>query len=385
MLSRFAKRLIQVPDPVSRRARLRPGAGRPDAPGRQVGSAARPGKAGRRSGLARFVAPTLAWLGLAAGAAADCGGGRDLLAELETSDPAAWRQVMAEAQAEPDAVGVYWRIEAPGAAPSYLLGSYHVPHPLIDQTPAAPMKALAGARAMLMEMAPQEAARLGAILQSDPGLLANLDHPSLKTVMEEQLGAGAFDPVEAALTALGLPAGQAAALRPWFVAISLATPSCAMADLAGGAGAMDMRFARRAGELGLPVIGMETWETLLPTLQRDEWSPESLAALELAARDVGRGRDLHTTAARLYVAETVWPIWTFGQWEARRAGLDAGADESRQLLIKDRNLRFVEAATPELRRGGVFVIVGAMHLGGEGGMLELLRARGFEVAREPLR
>ncbi|MGR3779855.1 MAG: TraB/GumN family protein, partial [Albimonas sp.] len=158
-----------------------------------------------------------------------------------------------------------------------------------------------------------------------------------------------------------------------------------MADLAGGGGAMDLRLAERAARRGLQVKGMETWDTLLPVLQKDEWSAESLDALVLSAREADEGRDMQTTSARLYAEERVWPIWTFGIWRAERAGRDIGAEEVRELLFDERNRRFVAAALPELERGGAFVLAGALHLGGDQGMVRLLRGHGFTVERASLR
>ena len=177
----------------------------------------------------------------------------------------------------------------------------------------------------------------------------------------------------------------AAALRPWFLSISLATPACAIDEIAGGEGAMDVRFAGRAAAAGIPVRGMETWETLLPVLQADEWSEAALDGLVMSAREAAHARDAQTTSARLYAQETVWPIWYMGVEEAGAAGMEADFEQTRETLFRDRNRRFVEAAAPELAKGGVFVMVGSLHLGGEGGMIELLRARGFRVKRAALR
>ncbi len=50
-------------------------------------------------------------------------------------------------------------------------------------------------------------------------------------------------------------------------------------------------------------------------------------------------------------------------------------------LMEGRNRAWVAAMAPELARGGVFAAFGALHLPGAAGMVELLRAAGFEVTR----
>ena len=48
-------------------------------------------------------------------------------------------------------------------------------------------------------------------------------------------------------------------------------------------------------------------------------------------------------------------------------------------LVDERNLRMVERMQPQLRRGRAFIAVGALHLPGEHGILQLLKNRGYRV------
>ena len=313
-------------------------------------------------------------------ALADCGGGRDLLAELKREDPAAWARVMQAAEAEPYSEGLFWKLTPPGGAPSFLLGSYHFPHPLIDPAPEGPSAALDDARLMLMETLPEESARLMSLIAADPSMIANLDRPPLDQV----LPAEDFQAVAEALTIHGMTPERIARMRPWFLSLLLMTPPCAMEAASGPEGTMDGGFAARAARQGIPVRGMETWDNLLPLLQEDEWSEASLDGLVMAARDLARARDQQTTGARLYAAQTVWPIWTLSIHQAEEAGAAFDAPRIRDRLFDERNEGFVETALPQLREGGVFMVVGALHLGGEKGVLRLLEAQGFSVSRLPL-
>jgi uncharacterized protein len=49
--------------------------------------------------------------------------------------------------------------------------------------------------------------------------------------------------------------------------------------------------------------------------------------------------------------------------------------------VDERNLRMVERMTDRLAEGGVFVAVGALHLPGERGILNLLAGRGYRISR----
>ena len=48
-------------------------------------------------------------------------------------------------------------------------------------------------------------------------------------------------------------------------------------------------------------------------------------------------------------------------------------------LVDGRNWLMLERVQPYLRKGGTFVAVGALHLPGPDGLLQLLQARGFLV------
>ena len=50
-------------------------------------------------------------------------------------------------------------------------------------------------------------------------------------------------------------------------------------------------------------------------------------------------------------------------------------------LLDRRNERWLPLLLPEVERGGAFIAVGAAHLLGDNGLLHVLEARGFKIAR----
>lgn len=50
-------------------------------------------------------------------------------------------------------------------------------------------------------------------------------------------------------------------------------------------------------------------------------------------------------------------------------------------MIVDRNIRMAERAAPLLKTGNAFIAVGALHLIGEQGLVELFRKEGYTVTR----
>jgi uncharacterized protein YbaP (TraB family) len=56
-------------------------------------------------------------------------------------------------------------------------------------------------------------------------------------------------------------------------------------------------------------------------------------------------------------------------------------ERANAFLLTERNANFVNAALPELERGGMFIAVGAFHVPGRTGLVRMLRDAGFEVPR----
>jgi len=51
----------------------------------------------------------------------------------------------------------------------------------------------------------------------------------------------------------------------------------------------------------------------------------------------------------------------------------------REKLIDQRNVRMAQRMEPFLKKGKAFIAVGALHLPGKNGLLQLLREKGFVV------
>jgi uncharacterized protein YbaP (TraB family) len=86
------------------------------------------------------------------------------------------------------------------------------------------------------------------------------------------------------------------------------------------------------------------------------------------------------TMIQRYLGRDLGAMWPFQLELAKRTGLRAEAFASfEQQLVGDRNARMRDAALPLLREGGVFIGVGALHLPGRLGLVEMLREAGFTV------
>lgn len=327
------------------------------------------------AGIAALLAPF--------GAEAACAG-RSLLPDLRAEHGAAFAEAEARAAAVPNAEGLLWRIETPGAAPSFLFGTVHLTEEDGAAPPAAALARLDGARRLLIEIDEAEQAEMGRAIQADPALIADLTGRTLDDDLSPELRAR----LDAALRPYGTRYADIRRLRPWFVQVMLAVPPCAMASLQAGAKPMDGALAERAAARGVPVAGMERWEDALAALT-DLSRAEAVDGLIAAIGFAAEAEDVQATLADVWAREKPMMFWELSRLltaesvgEARSDALHARLWEG---MADRRNRAFAAAAAPALDAGGAFVAVGALHLPGAEGLVELFRAQGRTVTRVALK
>jgi uncharacterized protein YbaP (TraB family) len=102
--------------------------------------------------------------------------------------------------------------------------------------------------------------------------------------------------------------------------------------------------------------------------------------LKMSLKFYDRSEDLMETMVRRYLSRDIGVIWPFQMELARGAGFSPEAFKTfEEQMVSVRNRRMRDAAVPLLREGGTFVAVGALHLPGKLGLVELFRDAGFTV------
>ncbi|MEM7544268.1 MAG: TraB/GumN family protein [Pseudomonadota bacterium] len=308
--------------------------------------------------------------------------GRDLTDTIRASDPDAFARAEARAAATPYAEGLLWEITKDGLPASYLFGTYHLG--TVSDTPRTlQARDLAvAARTMFIEIAPEEEAAMQGAFATEPQLFMNTEAMPLSTWLSPEL----LQIAEARLPGVGLNETIAGVLKPWMLSLLLALPPCVLQERAAGRQSMDQELASAAADAGVSVAGLETWRAQIGIFaeasvedQRDGVRLQLASTLDPA--------DLQATMQRYYQREKIMLIWELSLMEARRMitdrDVDAIAAEWWDLIVVERNRNMAATALPELQQGGVFMAVGALHLPGEAGLIELMRGEGFTVTRLP--
>ncbi len=318
------------------------------------------------------------WIALAGTAAAECVG-RNVLDDWRAKDAAGVEEVFARAHALPNAQGRYWQVDKPGTPPSVLFGTFHS-HGAIETVPREVWKVLENARVAVFEIDLDQQAAMQQRMATDPDFAFDFSRPPLSTLLTLEQNAA----LKLALAERGMPPESAEQMRPWLLASMLGFPACHIRAMATGSQPLDVVMAQRAQDRDIPVVGLETYEESIAAFQRVD--PDVLLkAVTGVGLMAGTEEDLFRTNTDLYAQGEAAVINEFAIWISDKLDPDADNRALNELVMHEildvRNRAWMGLLERHLSGGSAFVAVGALHLPGKVGLIELLRARGYTVTR----
>lgn len=261
----------------------------------------------------------------------------------------------------------------------YLLGSFHLLLPGDYPLSRDVDMAFADAEKLVFEMAPDELA--------SPQLAIQMAQAAMRTdgsTLDQQLGpelaaklASWGEANAAQLAATGMTVEVLQRFEPWFVGM-MVTITQMMGIGFDPALGLDAHMGGLAYQAQKPATGLETGAQQIAFLDGME-AGEQLQMLEQALDQAGAGAE-QTLA--LHAA------WRAGDVDAILAGtvaeLRRDFPELYRAINVERNDAWLPKLEARLREDGdddTLVVVGAMHLLGEDGVVEKLRAKGYAVER----
>ena len=276
------------------------------------------------------------------------------------------------AYAQGGSTPLIWEVRSPTTT-VYLFGTIHVGARKMYPLSPAVEHAYAASRLLALEADPtDQAVALAAIQHSAYAPPDNLAKHISPALMED---------VKKAAPALGLPIEYARAMRPHLLSMTMAMMEIGREGYDPSLG-LDMHFARRAKQEGKSIIELESIPGQLALL--DSFSPDLQEAMLRATVDsIGDGslaNDLRDLVS----------AWTTGDANGLATQLDketeglspAQVAEMRERLYDARNREMADKIVAMLAGNDtVFVAVGAGHLLGSAGFVELLRQKGYALKR----
>jgi hypothetical protein len=262
----------------------------------------------------------------------------------------------------------FWRIEREGAAPSFILGTMHVTDPEVTALSPEISRAFDGSRALVVELTMDAATQV--VLQ---GAAVTADQHWMETRLNDRERSLLAD----AAGQYRIPVASLNMLEPWAVAAMFSYPPQELQRQMQGLKPLDLQLMDKAEAAGKQLIALERVEEQLDAFIGYS-KQEQIAMLVQTLESVGRIEQEYARMKSAYLAGRLAELNVLA--DEGLQGLDPSL-KSRvlQRLIADRNQNMAERLDPLLAQGGLFTAVGALHLPGEGGVLNLLAKRGYRI------
>jgi uncharacterized protein YbaP (TraB family) len=249
----------------------------------------------------------------------------------------------------------------------YLAGSVHLLRATDAKLPAAFDRAYADADALVMEIDLDDLDPL-----ASQGWMLEHGMYGDDTTLSKTIGAQRFAAVEQVSNRLGVPLEAIERLEPWLVAMTLAQLQYVQLGFDPEQG-VEKQLERRAVADHKEITGFETLEEQLGLLDGMSYEDQG-HFLDLTIEEMNEMQD---------ETESLLAAWRSG--DARKLA-SMLSDEYRvaptlyRMLVADRNQRWMPQIEKLLNGDeNYLIVVGALHLVGSGGLLELTKAAGYDA------
>lgn len=267
--------------------------------------------------------------------------------------------VPADTNREPDR-SLFWSVHKNGRPAGYLLGTIHSEDPRVLDFSEEFIKDLNANDVFAMELVLDVTTlqRLNEYMHYPPG--QNL---------ESVIGIERYNILETVLNNYQVPEGFVSRMKPWAAMMTLSTPPPETGFF------MDLSLSLRATGSGLKVVGLETLEQQLSFLENMPM-PMQLSLLDQAIAEVGQVADVHDQMVDAYLENDLVALQALSD-EQLQAVEESASEYFIESGILARNHRMAESLLLQLENNRVFAAVGALHLPGDEGLLNILRQHGF--------
>ncbi len=271
-----------------------------------------------------------------------------------------------------------WKVSGNGLGrPTYIMGTYHfAPASMIEKIPGME-QAFEGCDVVVGEINKEEMMNQDAQMKMGMAMMAPPD-----STLDKLFSPADYAIVESVFNKyfsnMGVKLSQMNMLKPGAISVQMQAmqavkhfPNFNENEL------IDMAVQTRANEMGRPSIGLETINEQIDLLFNGSLAKQAEGLLEACKKD-----ELFTVQSsalvEAYMAQDLAKI------ESIMTDPELGGDDAEAMdaLIYDRNRSWVQKLVKMMPERAALVCVGAGHLPGNQGLLQLLRDRGYTV--EPM-
>jgi uncharacterized protein YbaP (TraB family) len=258
--------------------------------------------------------------------------------------------------------GVLWAISKPGIHTSYLLGTIHSDDPRVTRLPPAVAQAFAKSRSFTgeLDMSTDSLAQTQkAMFLSDDQSLAAL------------IGQSRYQKCVKLMADYEVSESVVNKMKPWAIALQLNMPKPVTDRF------LDLTLYQQAIERGLPVHALETIPEQIAVFDKYPVEKQIMLLDEAIANYEGTSA-LIDSLIDLYLARDLAGMQSINEDQMQKGDANLAAEVEQRLIVM-RNHRMVERMQAQLLEGRAFIAVGALHLPGKEGILNLLEQQGYLV------
>jgi uncharacterized protein len=274
------------------------------------------------------------------------------------------------AAADPLHRGLLFRLDRTGVPPSYVFGTLHSADPRVTALPAPVRRAFDDARTFAPEihLSERDIADFFANAQFDDGRR-----------LTDYVDTTTFEAIRAGLGAAAPPDATLARMKPWAVLLKLAELPAAATD--GDGQTLDGALLAEARQRRLAIVGLELPDEQVAAFDAIPLASQ-LALIRFVLAERGALAREHDAVVAAWLDRDLGKLAALNAAPGRRnPALAPHLAELTRHLVEDRSVQMAHRLTLPLKRGRVFVAVGASHLYGERSLLALLREQGYRVRR----
>lgn len=267
------------------------------------------------------------------------------------------------ASAAPLQKGILWKIDSAGHRASYLLGTMHSEDPRVTQIPAKVRTPFELASSFTAEIKMD----IGTMISMSQSMFY-LDGRELESIIGKQQ----YQKSVSLLANYGIPAMLVKHMKPWAVATTLSLPKPKTGLF------LDLMLFNEAQAQGKALYGLETPAEQLAIFDNMS-DKEQVTMLQDTLKNHHLLPGMLDQLLGAYLQRDLTKLQKLSD-EFMKMGDAKIAKKFTKEIVIDRNHRMVKRMQPRLKEGNAFIAVGALHLPGDEGILNLLKKRGYRVS-----
>ncbi|MDQ6655804.1 MAG: TraB/GumN family protein [Verrucomicrobiota bacterium] len=261
------------------------------------------------------------------------------------------------------ATGPVWRVTAPGGKVLYLAGSMHSLRSVDYPLPPQFNRAFEASTRLAFEVDPQE-------LNRSSDSMVRGGKYGRRDSLKNHVDARTYEYLRRVFKIMGVPEEKFSGYRPWLLSFFVQTPGLhGFSDDLG----IEEFLTKRARANGKPTTGLESAREHADVFaaMTDVQAEATLLITFIPQGDAVQSGTRMVNAWRRGDADLLWR-------EVHEGYRDYPAIAER--LLENRNRNWVPKIERFIASGKTYMVtVGAAHMGGPGGLLALLKARGYSI------